>query len=96
VNYVNVRLSGVKLSGKETIEPIADSDFRKFYSEIENLYSEAVRMPEQEYNNFYNKLLKNNHLKQRVLMKTAIMKELFRLGNKEKTLLLRNIKLLFQ
>lgn len=91
VNDVNIRLRGVKLSGKEVIEPVADSDFRKFYSEIENLYQESVRMPYQEYSNYYNKLLKNNHLKQRVLMKTAIMKEFFRLGRKERTLLLRNI-----
>jgi len=90
-NNVNVNLRGVKLSGKETIEPMEDRDFRKFYSEIENLYKESVRLTNHEYSNFYNKLLKNNHLKQRILMKTAIMKELFRLGRQERILLIRNI-----
>jgi poly-gamma-glutamate synthesis protein (capsule biosynthesis protein) len=88
---IKVILNGVKLSFKNTIEPIPKSSFDKHYNTIDKLYKQFSNLTEDEYENRYNKLLKSNRLQQRILMKTSIFNELIRINIKDKKLLITNI-----
>jgi len=88
---VNVKLKGVKLSNKDTIEVLPDHSFKKYYSDITNLYEKTCKMADEDYINHYKNLLRRNHLGQRISMKTAIIKEFFRVNGNSKTILIQNL-----
>jgi gamma-polyglutamate biosynthesis protein CapA len=88
---VLVNLNGVKLSYKNTVTLIPPNKFHKYYEKIIKLYNEYIILTDEKYQDRYHALLKRNHLRQRILMKTSIIGEFLRINMKEKPFLIRNI-----
>jgi len=95
-NGVKVALSGVKLSYKGTISAISPVSFDKYYQKINKLYNMFIHFSDEDYNDNYLRLLQKNHFRQRILMKTAIFKEFYRLKMLDKLHLLKNIILYYK
>lgn len=87
----NVDLKGVKLSYKNTVTLLSEAKFKKYYSRITKLYDRCKTMTDKDYQNSYRTTLKRNLLLQRIVMKTSLMNEFFRIKNNDKKFLLRNI-----
>lgn len=90
-NEIRASLSGIKLSYKNIITEMPENRFRKFYSGIEDRYMNLASLDDKDYSGYYNSRLRINHLWQRILMKTSIVSELFRIRWRDKSLLLRNV-----
>jgi len=88
---VEVNLRGVKLSYKNTVAPMPQVEFEDFYAEINDLYSEACKMADDDYQQYYDKMLRKNHFWRRVAMKTSLLSEFFNVSLKNKDLLIKNV-----
>jgi gamma-polyglutamate biosynthesis protein CapA len=88
---VVVNLSGVKLSFKNTIVLMPFSEFENYYSKITKSYEQFLGLNDDNYEIRYKSLLKRNHLWQRILMKTSIINEFFRLNKRDKKYLIKNL-----
>ncbi len=88
---VKVNLRGVKLSYKNTVAPIPKVEFDDFYAEINDLYGEACKMPDDDYQTHYNRMHKKNRFWSRLAMKTSLLSEFLNVSLKEKGFLLKNV-----
>jgi hypothetical protein len=88
---VEVNLRGVKLSYKNTVAPMPQLEFKDFYKEISDLYSEACKLTDDDYQQYYDKMLRKNHFWRRVAMKTSLLFEFFNVSLKNKGLLIKNV-----
>ncbi|OFY31200.1 MAG: hypothetical protein A2X09_14810 [Bacteroidetes bacterium GWF2_43_11] len=90
-NEVKVVLSGVKLSYKGTMSSFSPISFDQYYGKILYLYNKFLKLSDDDYNKKYYSLLKRNRFIQRILMKTSIINEFFRISFTDKFKLLNNI-----
>jgi gamma-polyglutamate biosynthesis protein CapA len=88
---INVRFKGVKLSNRNVIGLYPKKEFEKHNSIIISLYEKMKKQADEDYRDQYKNMLIRNHLIQRGLMKTTIIREFFRLNNPNKILLIRNL-----
>ena len=87
----NVQMKGVKLSYDGTVTLLSSVKFEKYLSNIIKLYKEFTLFTEREYKMKYNTLTKRNRLRQRILMKTSIIKEFLSIKNRDRAYLVRNL-----
>ncbi len=90
-NQIITELEGVKLSYRDTFSKMSKHKFDKYYSKISKQYKNFINLPDVVYKKKYRKLLKRNRLNQRILMKTSIVIEFFRIGRKDKIKLMYNV-----
>jgi poly-gamma-glutamate synthesis protein (capsule biosynthesis protein) len=89
---ISCRYSGVRLSYKNTVEPLPGPKFEKYVSFVTKLYNDFVALEDEEYTKRYKSLLKWNHLTQRILMKTSIISEFLRINKEDKLSLVKNLR----
>jgi len=87
----DVSLKGIKLSSKNTFNQMPRNEFNIYYQKIIKLYESLIIKSDKEYKKYYNRILKRNHLFQRIKMKFYIFEELFKLKLNKKKLLLTNV-----
>jgi len=91
LKQVKVNHKGVILSYKNTVAPMPQLEFKDFYKEISDLYSEACKLTDDDYQQYYDKMLRKNHFWRRVAMKTSLLFEFFNVSLKNKGLLIKNV-----
>jgi gamma-polyglutamate biosynthesis protein CapA len=90
-NSVISNLSGVKLSYKNTVEPIQSRKFERYLSVVEKLYDDFRALDDERYATRYNTMHKRNRFRQRILMKTSLISEFLKIKRKDKIFLIRNL-----
>ena len=88
---IHINLNGVKLSYKNTVTSLPLDKFEKYYSNVIKLYDKFIILSDEKYQKCYHTLHKRNHLRQRIFMKTSIIKEFLRIKKKDKIFLIRNL-----
>jgi hypothetical protein len=77
-NEIKVHLKGVKLSYKKLVEEY--NDFYEYYEVIQRKYNSMKDLSEEEYMRIYKDELKFQHLRERIIMKTSLIREFKRIG----------------
>lgn len=95
VKSIVVNLAGVKLSNGTPPERLENEAFFKYYSRVVDLYERMCKLSDAGYEQKYKRMLSRNHLFQRILMKSALLKEFYRVKRSEKKLLLRNLAIYY-
>jgi len=88
---ISIDFNGIRLSYKNTIEKVDCHLFNKYLEKISLKYCKAKELSEIEYNKSYYTLLKKKRFIERILMKTSIIKEFYRIPLRSKLLLLKNL-----
>jgi poly-gamma-glutamate synthesis protein (capsule biosynthesis protein) len=88
---IHVKLNGVKLSYKNTVNHLPSYKFEKYYSRVTKLYEEFSMLTDDEYEKCYHTLHKKNRIRQRFVMKKSIINEFFRIKKNDKIYLIRNL-----
>lgn len=88
--------SGVKVQdmayGDSLVAPMDAEAFARYFKRIQEEYAALSLLPEAEYQRKYEKLLKREHARERVYMRTSVVKKLLNVKTKHRRQLLLNIR----
>lgn len=90
-NQIHSTLHGIELSYKNTITQLSQKTFEKYYLKILDQFSTFIKLTDEEYEKKYQSLLLKNHIQQRILMKTSLIKEFLRINRNDKGSLCANV-----
>jgi len=88
---IKISFKSVRLSYTNTITLLPSSETLKLNTKITSVYNNFKSLSLAKYNDRYNRLLRKNHLKQRLLMKIHLIKEFIIIENKDRIILAKNL-----
>ena len=87
----NVKFFGVDLSYKDLVKKSNNEVFKSFFAKINKIYKELLLVNDFKYESIYSEKLAQNHLVERIYMKTSLLKEFFKIDREAKYHLIKNI-----
>jgi len=85
----DISLSGVRLLQYKLVETIQQSKFYSYFYKIQNIYHSCREIEDYDY--YYNKELRRRRFRERVLMKTSLLRLFFSIRAKDNWMLIKNI-----
>lgn len=76
----------------DLVKKMKDKDFVQYFGKINRYYHGLKELSDEEYEAIYQKTLRQVHTRERILMRTNILKKVFDIRHRHRVKLLKNIK----